>query len=196
MSLSYLYNCLSASRRKMGTSLFIPRRTFWMWLNFVFNRVDHSRVADVGPDRAAAEWILRLGGSVKFGSYESWTTDYNRMPAEPRERVRLEAINATGVSVTNNGLEHLVGLERLCRLDFSGCKYLGDDGLVHLVAVRDTLEELELCGCSSITHTGLHVLYSLHKLQYLGLRDTPGIRYREESLTALQRALPHCDIAS
>ena len=29
------------------------------------------------------------------------------MPAEPRERVRLEAINASGVSVTNNGLEHL-----------------------------------------------------------------------------------------
>lgn len=70
-------------------------------------RVDHSRVADVGPDRAAAEWILRLGGSVKFGSYESWTTDYNRIPAEPREQLRLEAINASGVSITNNGLEHL-----------------------------------------------------------------------------------------
>ena len=70
-------------------------------------RVDHSRVADVGPDRAAAEWILRLGGQVKFDSFESWTTDYNRMPAEPRERTRLVAINASGVSITNNGLEHL-----------------------------------------------------------------------------------------
>lgn len=75
--------------------------------HFLLCRVDHSRVADVGPDRAAAEWILRLGGSVKFMSYESWTTDYNRMPAEPRERVRLEAINASGISITNNGLEHL-----------------------------------------------------------------------------------------
>ena len=64
-------------------------------------------MADVGPDRAAAEWILRLGGSVKFGSFESWTTDYNRMPAEPRETTRLEAINASGISITNNGLEHL-----------------------------------------------------------------------------------------
>ena len=61
----------------------------------------------MGPDRAAAEWVLRLGGSVKFGSFESWTTDYNRMPAEPRERTRLEAINASGISITNNGLEHL-----------------------------------------------------------------------------------------
>ena len=89
-----------------------------------------------------------------------------------------------------------VGLERLYRLDFSGCKYLGDDGLVHLTAVRDTLQELELSGCSSITHTGLHALNTLHKLRYLGLKDTRGIKYREESLTALQRALPHCDIAS
>ena len=64
-------------------------------------------MADVGPDRAAAEWILRLGGQVKFGSFDSWTTDYNRMPAEPRERTRLEAINASGISITNNGLEHL-----------------------------------------------------------------------------------------
>ena len=71
------------------------------------SRVDHSRVADVGPDKAAAEWILRLGGSVKFSSFEYWTTDYNYLPAEPRERVRLEAINASGISITNNGLEHL-----------------------------------------------------------------------------------------
>ena len=68
----------------------------------------------MGPDRAAAEWILRLGGSVKFGSYESWTTDYNRMPAEPRDRVRLEAIDASGVSITNNGLEHLG--ENMCNI--------------------------------------------------------------------------------
>ena len=69
--------------------------------------MDHSRVADVGPDRAAAEWILRLGGSVKFESYKSWTTDYNRMPAEPKERFKLEGIDASSISITNNGLEHL-----------------------------------------------------------------------------------------
>lgn len=89
-----------------------------------------------------------------------------------------------------------VGLERLHSLDFSSCKYLSDDGLVHLTAVRDTLAELELSHCPSITHSGLPALYGLHKLQYLGLRDTPGIKHREEAMTTLQRALPHCDIAS
>lgn len=91
---------------------------------------------------------------------------------------------------------NVVGLERLYSLDFSSCKYLGDDGLVHLTAVRDTLMELELSHCPSVTHSGLPALYHLHRLQYLGLRDTPGIKHREEALTTLQRALPHCDIAS
>ena len=50
----------------MSTSVKVRVGTTWC-------RVDHSRVADVGPDRAAAEWVLHLGGSVM---------DYNRMPAE------------------------------------------------------------------------------------------------------------------
>lgn len=89
-----------------------------------------------------------------------------------------------------------VGLERLHLLNFSGCKYLSDDGLIHLSSVRDTLEQLELSHCPLLTHSGLPALYDLHKLQYLSLRDTSGIKHREEVMMALQRALPHCDIAS
>lgn len=67
-------------------------------------RVDHSRVAAVGPDRAAAEWVLRLGGSVKFTDMEYWNTDYNRLPSGG---VKLEQIDGSGMSITSNGLEHL-----------------------------------------------------------------------------------------
>ena len=62
---------------------------------------------EVGPDRAAAEWILRLGGSVKFSSLETWSTDYNRLPSGSREEMKLQAIDAADISVTDNGLEHL-----------------------------------------------------------------------------------------
>ena len=88
------------------------------------------------------------------------------------------------------------GLEKLRRIDFSGCKYLGDTGLVHLAAVKDCLEELELNHCPSITQRGLPSLYMLHRLKSLGLRDTPGIKHREEAMSALQKALPHCKISS
>ncbi len=69
-------------------------------------RVDHSRVKAVGPDRAAAEWVLRLGGSVKFVDFKNWSTDYNLLPSGSVQ-LRLEAINNSGIAVTSNGLEHL-----------------------------------------------------------------------------------------
>lgn len=68
--------------------------------------MDPSRVKAVGPDRAAAEWALRLGGSVRFVGFEHWNSDYNYLPSSSKPRY-LEAINNTGVAVTNNGLEHL-----------------------------------------------------------------------------------------
>ena len=85
-------------------------------------RVDKERVKAVGPDMAAAEWVLRLGGRVKFQHLDNWSTDYNRLPSRAvlssdakgargrssgREKLYLEAIDGTGVAITGNGLEHL-----------------------------------------------------------------------------------------
>ncbi|CAG0919416.1 unnamed protein product [Notodromas monacha] len=43
-----------------------PARPVFGWLNTVFNKVDEERVKEVGPDLAAAEWLLRCGaGGVK-----------------------------------------------------------------------------------------------------------------------------------
>ena len=41
-------------------------RPFFGWLNSIFNKVDPQRIADVGADRAAAEWLLRCGAAVKW----------------------------------------------------------------------------------------------------------------------------------
>ncbi len=68
------------------------------------HRVDHSRVAAVGPDRAAAEWVLRLGGTVKFTDIDHWNSDYNRLPSGA---IKLEQIDGSEASITSNGLEHL-----------------------------------------------------------------------------------------
>lgn len=70
-------------------------------------RVDRSRVRDVGPDRAAAEWALRLGGKVRFHGNEYWSTDYNRLPSRPPSESLLAEIDVGGVAITDNGLEHL-----------------------------------------------------------------------------------------
>eukprot|EP00731_Ephydatia_muelleri_P027409 Em0019g282a len=149
---------LVASLNRTGI---FQKRGFFQWINFVFNRVDESRVKEIGPDRAAAEWILRLGGTVKFFSLETWSTDYNRLPSGSRDELKLEAIDAAGISMTDNGLEHLAGLRKLQVLNLSGCKYLGDGGLVHLAHVKDSLKHLDLSCIPSITEKGLPSLYCL-----------------------------------
>lgn len=70
-------------------------------------RVDPSRVASVGADRAAAEWILRLGGKVQFKEFDHWSHDYNRLPSGGKGALKLFAIDGSGLSITSNGLEHL-----------------------------------------------------------------------------------------
>ena len=64
-------------------------------------------MASIGPDRAAAEWILRLGGRVRFKDFDHWSTDYNRLPSGGQSSLKLTSIDASGLAVTSNGLEHL-----------------------------------------------------------------------------------------
>ena len=64
-------------------------------------------MASAGADRAAAEWILRLGGRVQFKEFDHWSSDYNRLPSGGKSALKLLAINGSGLSITSNGLEHL-----------------------------------------------------------------------------------------
>lgn len=128
----------------------------------------------MGPDRAAAEWILRLGGAVKFKNWDIWNKDYNYLPSAT---LHLEAVDATGLAITSNGLEHLGtltfliplmlafsftdGLAHLEYLSLSHCNYLYDDGLIHLHHVCKTLLHLNLSYCTSISGKGLSHITAL-----------------------------------
>ncbi|XP_023348842.1 ATP synthase subunit s, mitochondrial, partial [Eurytemora carolleeae] len=54
---------------------------FQGWFDSVFNKVDEARIKEVGVDRAAAEWVLRCGGGVKWEGGGRMLTDYNALPA-------------------------------------------------------------------------------------------------------------------
>ena len=64
-------------------------------------------MSSIGPDRAAAEWVLRLGGRVRFKDFDHWSTDYNWLPSGGQSSLKLTSIDASGLAVTSNGLEHL-----------------------------------------------------------------------------------------
>ena len=142
----------------------------------ILRRVDHSRIQTVGPDRAAAEWILRLGGSVKFRGLDHWNSSYNHLPSGI---LHLHAIDATGLAITSNGLEHLggyyqivaipgnvyiqhsEGLAHLQELSLSKCKYLYNDGIALIRHVQKTILYLDLSDCAALTGHCLHHLGSL-----------------------------------
>lgn len=60
-----------------------------------------------GPDRAAAEWVLRNGGAIKWTTSASKLADYNLLPTTQFEHYKLEEIDLTATDVIGLGFAHL-----------------------------------------------------------------------------------------
>uniref|UniRef100_A0A3B3CTL8 Distal membrane arm assembly component 2 like n=1 Tax=Oryzias melastigma TaxID=30732 RepID=A0A3B3CTL8_ORYME len=162
----------SACRRADG-----GRRYFWGWLNAVFNKVDHDRIRAVGPDRAAAEWLLRCGAKVRFQGFDRWHLDYNALPTGPLGRYKIQAIDATESCIMVRGFEHLDPMDRkwACHV-IEACRHgqhvyeTAPELIVHCIYgnVREGLEHLEeikLCRCMYIQDACLERLSSIQNLQ-------------------------------
>uniref|UniRef100_A0AAV2JHZ3 Mitochondrial ATP synthase regulatory component factor B n=1 Tax=Knipowitschia caucasica TaxID=637954 RepID=A0AAV2JHZ3_KNICA len=151
-------------------------RHFWGWLNAVFNKVDHERIKAVGPDRAAAEWLLRCGAKVRFQGFERFHKDYNALPTGPLGRYRIQAIDATESCIMHKGFDHLDGLTQLEEVRFRKCIYIEDSCLERLSSIQNlqnSLFLLEVVSCGNVTDKGLIALHKLKKLEYLFLSDLP-----------------------
>jgi hypothetical protein len=101
------------------------KRSIWHWINMTFNkfslftiitiiwidfrylRVDPKRIEEVGPDRAAAEWLLRCGASVKWTKTDKYLKDYNSLPVGNPFEYKIEEIDATDSAIMAYGFSHL-----------------------------------------------------------------------------------------
>ncbi len=72
---------------------------------------------NAGTDRAAAEWVLRMGGSVTLRGDSKRYTDWTELPASG---FTLEAVNLVGVLVDPADYKRLSGLAGLRELYVSG----------------------------------------------------------------------------
>lgn len=173
------------------------RRRFWGWLNAVFNKVDYERIKAVGPDRAAAEWLLRCGAKVRFEGFERWHHDYNALPTGPLGRYKIQGIDATESCIMYRGFDHLEGLKHLEEIKFNKCIYIEDTCLERLSSIeslQETLYMMELVSCGNVTDKGVIALHRLRNLEYLFLSDLPGIADKQKTVERLQTALPRADI--
>lgn len=174
------------------------RRHFWGWLNAVFNKVDYERIKAVGPDRAAAEWLLRCGAKVRFQGFDRFQHDYNGLPTGPLGRYKIQAIDATESCIMQKGFDHLDGLQHVEEIKFKKCIYIEDACLERLSSIKNLQESLymlEVVSCGNVTDKGLIALHQLRNLEYLFLSDLPGIKDKQTTVDRLQTALPRLDIS-
>ncbi|CAL1276287.1 unnamed protein product [Larinioides sclopetarius] len=171
------------------------KRTFYQWLNTVFNKVDEQRIKDVGPDRAAAEWLLRCGASVKWKNKDKWVSDYNMLHMEFLPKNVIEEIDASDSCIMNVGFPYLKGLKHLKIIKLHKCSYIEDTCLSMLLAVKDSLQHLEIVSCGNVTDKGILSLARLTNLKLLYLYDLPEVTDREHCLLVLQNNLPKCKLS-
>ncbi|KAF7710305.1 hypothetical protein HF521_009177 [Silurus meridionalis] len=172
-------------------------RSFWSWLNAVFNKVDYERIKAVGPDRAATEWLLRCGAKVRFCGFDRWQHDYNGIPTGPLGRYQIQAIDATESCIMYQGFDYLVGLEHVEEIKLRKCIYIEDACLEHLSKIeklQNSMRTMEIVSCGNVTDKGIISLHHLRNLEYLFLSDLPGVNQKQKTANTLQTALPNLSI--
>ncbi|GFR14275.1 ATP synthase subunit s, mitochondrial [Trichonephila clavata] len=170
------------------------RKTFYKWLNTIFNKVDEQRIKEVGADRAAAEWLLRCGASVKWKNKKDWVSDYNVMQMEFVPQNVIEEIDASESCIMHTGFPYLCGLKYLERIKFYKCIYLEDTCLNMLSVLKNSLLHLEVISCGNVSDKGIISLSQLKKLKSLYLYDLPEVKDKKDCLCILQQNLPRCKI--
>jgi len=178
-----------------GPVLQVQQRTLFGWLNSIFNRYDKSRVDEVGPDRACAEWLLRCGAGVKWNRDEEWFRDYNSLPSIDQSRhLTIREIDGTDSAVMYMGFPFLKGLKNCEKIVFHKAHYLDDEALLQLSYLQDSLKDLQISSCGNVSTEGIMALSQLHKLEKLLLYDLPLVRNKEQCVDFLSKVLPRCKI--
>ena len=173
----------------------IPKRSFFGWFNAAFNKYDSTRVAEVGIDRAAAEWILRCGGGVRWSSGSKVLRDYNSLPVGKNGQKKIAEIEGSDSCIMEDGFEHLKGLVDLWKITLVNNKYLTDESINFMVShTKNRLRWLHLAGNGNITDSGLLHLKRLEHLEYLKLENLHEAKNPENVLKELQLKMPNCKI--
>ncbi|CAI5452181.1 unnamed protein product [Caenorhabditis angaria] len=173
------------------------------WVLEGFNFYDIQRVKEVGADRAAAEWVVRCGGQIKFKQIEENFADYNVLikrtaQLDPRisaDNVTIETIYAENASITGFGCQHFKNLAEIKNVHFIRCKNFHDFGIEYIGKYAgDKLKVLEINECPRITEFGLEHLLKFEKLDRLILKNLKSVHGKEKIAQKLKDALKNTEI--
>uniref|UniRef100_A0A0K0DBS2 ATP synthase subunit s, mitochondrial n=1 Tax=Angiostrongylus cantonensis TaxID=6313 RepID=A0A0K0DBS2_ANGCA len=121
-------------------------------------RMIPERLLFLGPDLAAAHFLVHRGASVKFVGDDTWykkdkNNRYN-LPGTKIPDLYLEAIDASGTELMFEGFENLQSLNHLRMLRLADCPYIDDWALSRIGGMMNRLEMLDLSGCHRVSAKG------------------------------------------
>ncbi|KAG0413326.1 hypothetical protein HPB47_009514 [Ixodes persulcatus] len=152
----------------------------------------------LGPDLAAASFLVFRGAAVKFHGKDDWYRKAEDgsigLPQSYEDGWRVEAVDASEVELLYEGLDNLTNLEGLKALRLCGCPFVDDWFLDRLSQFKDSLEQLDLSGCPQITHRGLSALYRLRNLKTLTLRYLSHVEHLQLVALMLEDAIPGLEV--
>ncbi|XP_023667989.2 distal membrane-arm assembly complex protein 2 [Paramormyrops kingsleyae] len=151
-----------------------------------------------GSNVAAAFYILNLKGGFRLAGQSDWV----RPNAKGKfsldfinfSDLSIEEVDASGTVINYMGLNNLVSQQKLRCLSLRGCPEVDDWFLSRLHIFKDSLEELDLSGCSRVSVGGLSALHHLRKLRKLDLSSLPRVQNPGLVRILLEEVLPHCHI--
>uniref|UniRef100_A0A915PR94 ATP synthase subunit s-like protein n=1 Tax=Setaria digitata TaxID=48799 RepID=A0A915PR94_9BILA len=154
-----------------------------------------ERLLFLGPDLAAAHFLVHRGAAVKFVGDNVWIKKDEKgnyaLPGRKIPGLYIEAIDASDTELMFEGLENLIDLRHLRLLRLAGCCYADDWMMSRIGALfPESLEMLDLSDCSRITAKGLAGLRTLKKLRYLRLEGLDQVKDIAKTALLLEEAIP------
>ncbi|KAG6448869.1 ATP synthase subunit s, mitochondrial [Manduca sexta] len=178
-------------------NIFVPishqKRTFWEYVNMMFNKPDPDRIKNLGPDRACAEWVLRNGGKIVWANGTT-LADYNLLPSEDRPVPKVVEIDGTDSSISHYGFPHLKGLTMLKKIILHNDNYIDDRALQGLSYGKESLAYVQVSKCCNVTDNGLKEIKVLDKLETLVVFELSSVSNIDDCIKYLQNHLPKCKI--
>lgn len=154
----------------------------------------------LGPELAAAHFLLFRGGAVKFLHEKDWMRanddgEFN-LPKKYHPAFKVEALRCDNMTLYYEGLENLRYLEELKFLSMHNVPTF-DDWCLDRVSGSGypKLEVLDISG-TSCTVNGLSCLYRIPTLKLLIVDDPKATLEYELACSMLQEAIPKLKIGS
>ncbi|CAK9798591.1 Distal membrane-arm assembly complex protein 2 [Anthophora plagiata] len=132
----------------------------------------YKEYVKLGPDLAAAKFVIYFGGKVRFKNHSEWLDEtkkheISKLPTEYDATYILEELDLNGYPLRFEHLQFILNLYYLKKLSFKGCKSIDDWALDKISVEYPSLEHLDISECENVTERGLEALYRMPNLKRL-----------------------------